>query len=170
MFGVCSSLNRGVATTIKTKGCQRRRQPLTTIRRNATTRPRVVAVTASTAPNGKAAIVVGAGPAGALTAAHLAALGWSVDVYERRGASNKVGQSARTYNVVLNSRGLDALKYGGVKLDDELIRRSERYGASRGEDGFGVLEFGVWRERRGQQSRARGDDCSRGKGKVWRFH
>ncbi len=71
--------------------------------------------------NGKSAIVVGAGPAGALTAAHLAALGWSVDVYERRCESNKVGQSARTYNVVLNSRGLDALAYGGVKLDDGLV-------------------------------------------------
>lgn len=144
MFGVSSSLNRGVALTIKTKGCQRRRQPLTTIRRNATTRGRVVAVTASTAPNGKAAIVVGAGPAGALTAAHLAALGWSVDVYERRGASNKVGQSARTYNVVLNSRGLDALKYGGVKLDDELIvdlsgtvRHGEKTGSVFSSSAFG---------------------------------
>jgi len=50
----------------------------------------------------------------------LAKLGFDVDVYERRGASNKVNTSARTYNVVLNARGLDALEAANVRLDDEL--------------------------------------------------
>ena len=70
--------------------------------------------------NGKSVVVIGAGPAGALTSIHLASLGFEVDVYERRGASNKVATSARTYNVVLNRRGLDALEAGGITLDDEL--------------------------------------------------
>ena len=70
--------------------------------------------------NGKSVVIIGAGPAGALTSIHLASLGYEVDVYERRGASNKVETSARTYNVVLNGRGLDALDAGGIVLDDEL--------------------------------------------------
>ena len=126
-LGVSSSLNCGVTPSTKTTTRvvrQRAWRPLTS--RRSATRGRVVAFRASATSavaksNDKSAIVVGAGPAGALTAAHLAALGWSVDVYERRRESNKVGQSARTYNVVLNSRGLDALAYGGVKLDDGLV-------------------------------------------------
>ncbi len=126
-LGVSSSLNCGVTPSTKTTTRvvrQRAWRPLTS--RRSATRGRVVAFRASATSavaksNDKSAIVVGAGPAGALTAAHLAALGWSVDVYERRCESNKVGQSARTYNVVLNSRGLDALAYGGVKLDDGLV-------------------------------------------------
>ena len=71
------------------------------------------APTDAAALNGKSVVIIGAGPAGALTSIHLASLGYEVDVYERRGASNKVETSARTYNVVLNGRGLDALDAGG---------------------------------------------------------
>ena len=65
------------------------------------------------------AIVVGAGPAGALTAMSLARAGFQVDVFERRGPSSRLPSqglvntgvaSSRTYNIVLNQRGVAALR------------------------------------------------------------
>ena len=72
------------------------------------------------------AIVVGAGPAGALTAMSLARAGFQVDVFERRGPSSRLPSqglvntgvaSSRTYNIVLNQRGVAALRTHGVDVD-----------------------------------------------------
>ena len=78
------------------------------------------------APSRGNAIVVGAGPAGALTAMTLARAGFQVDVFERRGPSSRLPSqglvntgvaSSRTYNIVLNQRGVAALKSHGVDVD-----------------------------------------------------
>ena len=72
------------------------------------------------------AIVVGAGPAGALAAMSLARAGFRVDVFERRGPSSRLPSqglvntgvaSSRTYNIVLNQRGVAALRTHGVDVD-----------------------------------------------------
>jgi len=82
----------------------------------------------------KVAVVVGAGPAGALAAAYLANLGWRVRVYEKRGAEEEekekdattdshppapLGIGGRSYNVVLSPRGLGALADAGVELPSD---------------------------------------------------
>jgi NADPH-dependent 2,4-dienoyl-CoA reductase/sulfur reductase-like enzyme len=80
---------------------------------------------------GKTAVVVGAGPAGALTALYLANQGWHVRVYEARPApttpsdassssSSSPGRPAdRSYNIVLSPRGLGALQGAGVTLPED---------------------------------------------------
>jgi kynurenine 3-monooxygenase len=81
---------------------------------------------------GKKAIVIGAGPAGALSALALARAGFSVDCFERRGPSSRLASgghnqltqirnlqgvgNTRQYNVVLNGRGIAALEMYGVKV------------------------------------------------------
>ena len=86
----------------------------------------------------KSAVVVGAGPAGALAAVYLANLGWRVRVFERRppgpnaprdaGTETATGTGTgtnvperppdRSYNVVLTPRGLGALDAAGVVLPE----------------------------------------------------
>jgi kynurenine 3-monooxygenase len=61
-------------------------------------------------------VVVGAGPTGALVALYLAQMGWKVFVYERRKAEPELFGPRRSYNVVLNDRGLKALQQAGVEL------------------------------------------------------
>ena len=72
---------------------------------------------------GRRAIIVGAGPAGALTALYLAQMNWNVSVYERRDAFVQKGEqekwanrSRRLYNIVLTVRGLEALQQAGIEL------------------------------------------------------
>ena len=93
------------------------------------------------------AVVVGAGPAGALSALYLANLGWRVRVFERRarperpspaanppardgegeGASRPIAADSAadvlSYNVVLSPRGLAALDAAGVALPDDAAVR-----------------------------------------------
>ena len=96
-LGVSSSLNCGVTPSTKTTTRvvrQRACRPLTS--RRSATRGRVVAFRASATSavaksNGKSAIVIGAGPAGALTAAHLAALGGLLGAH---GATDDLGRRA----------------------------------------------------------------------------
>ena len=99
----------------------------------------------------KSAVVVGAGPAGALAAVYLANLGWRVRVFERRppgpnaptgtGTGTKTGTETgtetgtsvpelvperppdRSYNVVLTPRGLGALDAAGVVLPESRVVR-----------------------------------------------
>ncbi|CAM9312188.1 unnamed protein product, partial [Phaeothamnion confervicola] len=64
-------------------------------------------------------VVVGAGPAGAMTALLLARQrrGMTIDIFEARGeASRWSAPSDRSWNVVLAERGLDALSRAGVDL------------------------------------------------------
>ncbi|EIN07461.1 FAD/NAD(P)-binding domain-containing protein [Punctularia strigosozonata HHB-11173 SS5] len=60
------------------------------------------------------AVVVGAGPVGCLTAAGLAKLGWSVDIYEARPdirlPSSKAAAQQRSINLAISSRGIAALR------------------------------------------------------------
>jgi 2-polyprenyl-6-methoxyphenol hydroxylase-like FAD-dependent oxidoreductase len=83
----------------------------------------VVIARASSSPDAKKAVVVGAGPAGSLAALYLANLGWHVKVYERRteagsdGIRDKGKAAPRpdiSYNVVLSPRGMNALYGAGV--------------------------------------------------------
>lgn len=71
----------------------------------------------------KTAIVVGAGPAGALMAIYLAQMNWKVLVYERKDSyeqpPNKKNRG--TYNIVLSPRGLKALTQAKVTLPKEQI-------------------------------------------------
>lgn len=67
----------------------------------------------------KAVVIVGGGPAGALCAIQFAKRGYRVDVYERRGVTKREDEQTRSYNIVLNARGLKALKAAGVVLDRE---------------------------------------------------
>ena len=96
--------------------------------------PRVVTIArASSSPDAKKAVVVGAGPAGSLAALYLANLGWHVKVYERRteagsvdGIRDKSKAAPRpdiSYNVVLSPRGMNALDGAGVVLPEERIVR-----------------------------------------------
>ena len=95
--------------------------------------PRVVTIVrASSSPDAKKAVVVGAGPAGSLAALYLANLGWHVKVYERRteagsdGIRDKGKATTRpdiSYNVVLSPRGMNALDGAGVVLPEERIVR-----------------------------------------------
>ena len=94
--------------------------------------PRVVIARASSSPDAKKAVVVGAGPAGSLAALYLANLGWHVKVYERRteagsdGIRDKGKAAPRpdiSYNVVLSPRGMNALDGAGVVLPEERIVR-----------------------------------------------
>lgn len=91
------------------------------------------AAAAADVPRGKTAVVVGAGPAGALTAVYLADQGWHVRVFEARPAhapSDTAAQSPRrppdrSYNIVLSARGLGALEGAGVTLPEDGIVRLE---------------------------------------------
>ena len=73
---------------------------------------------------GKRAVVVGAGPAGALTAMLLAKQGFKVDVYERlapqRGADGALQSTSaigpRSYNILLTERAVLALEAAGADL------------------------------------------------------
>ena len=94
--------------------------------------PRVVIARASSSPDAKKAVVVGAGPAGSLAALYLANLGWHVKVYERRTEAGSDGIRDRSkaaprpdisYNVVLSPRGMNALDGAGVVLPEERIVR-----------------------------------------------
>jgi len=63
----------------------------------------------------KRVVVVGGGPTGTLIALYLAQMDWQVSVYERRRAEPEPS-SRRSYNIVLNERGLKALQQAGVEL------------------------------------------------------
>ena len=65
------------------------------------------------------AVVVGGGPTGTLVALYLAQMGWHVSVYERREFDPTSSGSRRSYNIVLNDRGLKALSQAGVELPPE---------------------------------------------------
>lgn len=64
----------------------------------------------------RTAVVVGGGPTGSLIALYLAQMGWQVSVHERRSAETKVSSNRRSFNIVLNNRGLKALETIGVQL------------------------------------------------------
>jgi kynurenine 3-monooxygenase len=56
------------------------------------------------------AVVVGAGPVGALAALHLERGGYAVTVFEQRPAAVREGRRSRpAYSIVLNERGLAAM-------------------------------------------------------------
>lgn len=87
-------------------------------------------ILASSSADAKKAVVVGAGPAGSLSALYLANLGWHVKVYERRAASGDArgadagaGRPDISYNVVLSPRGMNALAGAGVTLPEERVVR-----------------------------------------------
>lgn len=87
-------------------------------------------ILASSSSDAKKAVVVGAGPAGSLSALYLANLGWHVKVYERRAASGDArgadagaGRPDISYNVVLSPRGMNALAGAGVTLPEERVVR-----------------------------------------------
>ena len=87
-------------------------------------------ILASSSADAKKAVVVGAGPAGTLSALYLANLGWHVKVYERRAASGDArgadagaGRPDISYNVVLSPRGMNALAGAGVTLPEERVVR-----------------------------------------------
>jgi kynurenine 3-monooxygenase len=73
---------------------------------------------------GKRAVVVGAGPAGALTAMLLAKQGFKVDVFERlapqRGTDGALQSTSaigsRSYNILLTERAVLALEAAGADL------------------------------------------------------
>lgn len=75
------------------------------------------------AAQNKTAIIVGGGPTGTLMALILAQMNWTVSVYERRDSYSQLDntQNRRSYNIVLFSRGLRALKQAGVTLPTEQI-------------------------------------------------
>ncbi|ABW28381.1 FAD-dependent oxidoreductase [Acaryochloris marina] len=64
----------------------------------------------------RTAVVVGGGPTGTLIALYLAQAGWHVSVYEQRSADAKASSNRRSFNIVLNRRGLKALEDAGVQL------------------------------------------------------
>ncbi|CAN0548100.1 unnamed protein product [Ectocarpus sp. 12 AP-2014] len=71
------------------------------------------------------AVIVGGGPAGALMALYLSQdRGFKVDLFEAFDEKKIAGPTVRSWNVVLFSRGSDALKAGGVDLQKE-VRRME---------------------------------------------
>lgn len=67
----------------------------------------------------KTAVVVGGGPTGTLIALYLAQAGWQVSVYEQRSIDAKASSNRRSFNIVLNRRGLKALEDAGVQLPSE---------------------------------------------------
>lgn len=74
----------------------------------------------------KTAIIVGAGPAGALMALYLAQMNWKVLVYERKDSYEQLYKrkdkgTRGTYNIVLSPRGLKALAQAKVTLPKEQI-------------------------------------------------
>lgn len=73
----------------------------------------------SAAEKNRIAVVVGGGPTGALTALYLAQMGWQVSVYERRSAQTQASTHRRSFNIVLNNRGLKALEAIGFQLPPE---------------------------------------------------
>jgi len=64
-------------------------------------------------------VVVGGGPTGTLVALYLAKMDWQVSVHERRRAEPESSGYRRSYNIVLNDRGLRALEQAGVELPSE---------------------------------------------------
>eukprot|EP00798_Chlamydomonas_sp_ICE-L_P006130 gene6130-2735_t len=66
------------------------------------------------------AVVVGAGPAGCLSAMHLAKRGYRVDVFEKRSKEmldpTVEKNGTRTYKMSLNSRSIHALENVGAKI------------------------------------------------------
>ena len=112
-------------------------------------------------PEPRKAVVVGAGPAGALSALYLANQGWHVRVYEARprapppqppaatvasssspspspsSSSSPRRSPDRSYNIVLSPRGLGALEGAGVTLPDDGVVRLQ--GNVRHLDGVGKL-------------------------------
>lgn len=86
--------------------------------------PGTAAATSTSCGTGKKAVVVGAGPAGALTAMLLAQQGWKVDVFER--LSPLVGEDGsitasigpRSYNILLSERAATALDMAGADFSD----------------------------------------------------
>lgn len=69
----------------------------------------------------KRVIIVGAGPTGTLMALYLAQMNWQVAVYERRNFDHQKDNShkRRNYNIVLSSRGLQAIQKAGVTLPEQ---------------------------------------------------
>ena len=66
----------------------------------------------------RTALVVGAGPAGALAALYLSRLGWRVRVVEAMDGTKRTNENENE-NAVVSRRGLAALRDAGVVLDPE---------------------------------------------------
>lgn len=78
------------------------------------------AVDSNMRANQQQAVVVGGGPAGAMMALYLAQRGFKVDLFEAKEEASIAGPTARSWNVVLMGRGLEAIETGGVDLHAEV--------------------------------------------------
>ena len=81
------------------------------VRRNAVSSPDSTPLSTP-----RVAVVVGAGPAGTLTALYLVRLGWRVMVFDEKPAAIEIERSA---NVLLSRRGLGVLRDARVVLDPD---------------------------------------------------
>ncbi|CAM9662346.1 unnamed protein product, partial [Discosporangium mesarthrocarpum] len=66
-------------------------------------------------------VIVGGGPSGALTSLYLAhpSRGFDIDILEGMPKEDVGRRTSRSYNVVVFERGLEALKAGGVDLNEQ---------------------------------------------------
>jgi len=90
--------------------------PLDTSERNT----RLAATASDTPATKQRAVVVGGGPAGALLAVCLARRRFDVELFENMEQEEIAGPTVRSWNVVLMSRGLEAIRTGGIDLQEEV--------------------------------------------------
>jgi 2-polyprenyl-6-methoxyphenol hydroxylase-like FAD-dependent oxidoreductase len=72
---------------------------------------------------GKKVLIVGAGPAGICAALRMAQIGAQVTVCEQRSQEEFAGTAKPSYIIVLQNRGLDALKKAGVSVQGTMDSR-----------------------------------------------
>lgn len=63
-------------------------------------------------------VIVGAGPAGILSAALFARRGHQVEVYEARTLADITKQPQHSFTIVLSHKGLSAIKYAGIDTSE----------------------------------------------------
>jgi kynurenine 3-monooxygenase len=65
----------------------------------------------------RSVVIVGAGPAGLVTAAHFARRGYDVEVYEKRPPIDPSTEVNNSFTIVLNYKGISSIRAAGLSLD-----------------------------------------------------
>ena len=125
---------RDVVVRLGSRDARRVEPPPTSRRPRAQAAPFVPDGDAASPRAQRTALVVGAGPAGALAALHLSRLGWRVRVLDEDD------EDAPTENAVVSKRGLAALRDAGVALSAERDGATTLEGAVRYRVGHDTLK------------------------------